>query len=44
MLNLFPFLHVRLGNPQKKILKELQAFINRCLRKIFKIIWPKNIK
>jgi hypothetical protein len=33
MLNLFSFLHVKLGNPQKKILKDLQTFINRYLRK-----------
>jgi hypothetical protein len=26
----------------KKILKDLQNFINRCLRKIFKIFWPNT--
>jgi hypothetical protein len=34
---------VKLGNPQKKILKDLQTFINRSLRKIFKIFWPNKI-
>jgi hypothetical protein len=26
----------------KKILKYLQAFINRCIRKMFKIFWPNT--
>jgi hypothetical protein len=27
----------------KEILKDLQTFINRCLRKIFKTFWPNTI-
>jgi hypothetical protein len=41
MLNLFSILHVNLEST-KNILKYLQAFINRCLRKIFKIFWPNT--
>jgi hypothetical protein len=35
MLNLFSFLHVKLGNTQKNILKDLQTFINKCVKQIF---------
>jgi hypothetical protein len=34
---------VKLGNPRKKIFKDLQTFINRSLRNIFKIFWPNTI-
>jgi hypothetical protein len=45
MLNLFSFLHVKLGNPQKNILKDLQTFINKYLRKKFQdVLAEHNIK
>jgi hypothetical protein len=44
MLNLFSFLHVKRGNPQENILKDLQTFINRCLRKKFEDILAEQMK
>jgi hypothetical protein len=43
MLNLFSFFARETWKSTKKILKDLQTFINICLRKIFNIFWPNTV-
>jgi hypothetical protein len=43
MLTSVPLFACETWKSTKKILKDLQTFINRCLRKTFKIFWLNTI-